>query len=85
MDTTFTTQQLVAIDFVGAGDSGNLIDRLGDALVGCSSRFIPDARRGAAPDATVLEHRFEFDTSKMRNTVAHGHGCAAGFIVHVED
>jgi hypothetical protein len=77
------TQTLVATDF-GNGDIDRLVTRIGDAAVSVHAGCAPDPRRGAAPDALVPVVRVEFDTSMLRNTVAHGIGCAAGFVVHVE-
>ena len=77
-------QVLVATDF-GYGDLDRLLGRIVGAMTGHTSAEVPDPRRGASPSATVIEYRFRFDRDVMRNTVAHGHGCSAGFVCHVED
>lgn len=76
---------LVALDF-GADRSGNapdldrLRDRIGAALIDVATDEVPHWRTGEPQ----TRHLVRFDADELRDTHAHGIGCAAGFVCHLE-
>lgn len=65
---------LVATDPAGTADLSAVLDRLGDAVV---------AFRSYLPSEGIV-HELLVDTSRVRNTVAHGYAFSAGFFPHLK-
>lgn len=80
---TTRTYTLVAEDF-GNGNAETLFSRLGTAAVTITATTRTMTTRGQ--ERTITGFRVEMDGGfdGMRNTVAHGHACAAGFVAFCE-
>lgn len=81
--TTTPTYTLVAEDF-GKGDAKALLARLGTAAVTITETSRTMTTRGEERTINGLRIVMDGSFDGMRNTVAHGHACSAGFIAFCE-
>lgn len=78
--TEIRTQTLVLMDYSGEGDLKAVLTKVPwvDRSTGVTAHY-------RDPDRTVPTHRIVFDIDQIRNTNAHGIGCNAGFVCHIEE
>ncbi|CAB4169547.1 hypothetical protein UFOVP1305_90 [uncultured Caudovirales phage] len=75
-------QVLVIEDWNGSSNVDAVTERIGEALVSITEF---ERLAGRREDGLVKGYRIEFNTGLLRNTSAHGFGCAAGFISVIEN
>ena len=71
------TSTLVAIEWDDLANRDDLFRRLEHVIVDVQE----DTASNGKP---VLRITFDDSFDGMRDTVAHGHGCATGFVCHIE-